>query len=66
MLFRSIRLGEEVVTDVLVGASCDRFVGNGASAPSCMVDFLMDGDETRKHLFLPNQFRRRLLSLYRD
>jgi protein O-GlcNAc transferase len=61
-----IRLGEEVVTDVLVGASCDRFVGNGASAPSCMVDFLMDGDETRKHLFLPNQFRRRLLSLYRD
>ena len=61
-----IRLGEEVVTDVLVGASCDRFVGNGASAPSCMVDFLMGGDETRKHLFLPNQFRRRLLSLYRD
>ena len=39
-----IRLGEEVVTDVLVGASCDRFVGNGASAPSCMLDFLMDGD----------------------
>ncbi len=61
-----VRLAEEVVTDVLVGASCDRFVGNGASAPSCMVDFLMEGDETRKHLFLPNQYRRRLISLYRD
>ena len=61
-----LRLGEEVIADVLIGASCDRFVGNGASAPSCMVDFLMTGDDTRKHLFLPNQFRRRLVSLYRD
>jgi len=60
------RLGEEVVTDVLVGITCDRFVGNGASNPSCFVDFLMDGDETRKHLFLPNQNRKRFLSLYRD
>lgn len=60
------RLGEEVVTDVLVGASCDRFIGNGASNPSSMVDFLMKGDETRKHLFLPNHNRRRFLSLYRD
>jgi protein O-GlcNAc transferase len=60
------RLGQEVVTDVLVGASCDRFIGNGASNPSSMVDFLMEGDETRKHLFLPNHNRRRFLSLYRD
>lgn len=60
------RLGEEVVTDVLVGASCDRFIGNGASNPSSMVDFLMAGDETRKHLFLPNHNRRRFLSLYRE
>jgi hypothetical protein len=60
------RLGEEVVTDVLVGASCNRFIGNGASNPSSMVDFLMEGDETRKHLFLPNHNRRRFLSLYRD
>jgi hypothetical protein len=37
-----------------------------ALAPSCMVDFLMDGDETRKHLFLSNQCRRQLISLYRD
>ena len=60
------RLGEEVFTDVLIGASCDRFVGNGASNPSSMVDFLMEGDESRKHLFLPNHNRRRFLSLYKD
>ena len=60
------RLGEEVVADVLIGITCDRFVGNGASNPSCFIDFLMDGDETRKHLFLPNQNRRLILSLYRD
>ena len=60
------RFGEEQVTDVLVAASCDRFIGNGAANPSCMVDFLMDGDETKKHLFLPNQNRRRFLNLYRD
>lgn len=60
------RLGEEVVADVLVGVTCDRFVGNGASNPSCFIDFLMEGDETRKHLFLPNQNRHRFLSLYRD
>lgn len=60
------RLGEELLTDVLVAASCDRFIGNGAANPSCMVDFLMEGDETRKHLFLPNQNRRRFLNLYRD
>ncbi|MDA0652214.1 MAG: hypothetical protein O3C49_02915 [Proteobacteria bacterium] len=60
------RFGEELVTDVLVAASCDRFVGNGAFDPSCMVDFLMAGDATKKHLFLPNQNRRRLLHLYRD
>ena len=60
------RLGEEVVADVLVAITCDRFVGNGASNPSCFVDFLMEGDETRKHLFLPNQNRRRFLNLYRD
>ncbi len=60
------RLGEEVVTDVLVAVTCDRFVGNGASNPSCFVDFLIEGDETHKHLFLPNQNRRRFLNLYRD
>ena len=60
------RVGEELVTDVLVAASCDRFIGNGATNSSCMVDFLMDGDETKKHLFLPNQNRRRFLNLYRD
>lgn len=60
------RFGEELMTDVLVAASCDRFVGNGAFDPSCMVDFLMDGDATKKHLFLPNQNRRRFLNLYRD
>ncbi len=59
------RFGEELVTDVLVAASCDRFIGNGAANPSCMVDFLMDGDDTKKHLFLPNRNRRRFLSLYR-
>jgi len=59
------RVGEVMVTDVLVAASCDRFIGNGAANPSCMVDFLMDGDDTRKHLFLPNRNRRRFLSLYR-
>ena len=60
------RFGEELMIDVLVAASCDRFIGNGAANPSCMVDFLMDGDETKKHLFLPNRNRRRFLSLYRD
>jgi protein O-GlcNAc transferase len=60
------RLGDEVVTDVLLAAACDRFVGNGVSNPSCMVDFLMLGDETRKHLFVPNLNRGRLPSLYRD
>jgi protein O-GlcNAc transferase len=60
------RVGEEVVADVLVAAGCDRFIGNGASNPSCMVDFLMPGDETRKHLFVPNLNRGRLPSLYRD
>jgi hypothetical protein len=60
------RIAEELVTDVLVAASCDRFIGNGAYNPSCMVDFLMDGDETKKHLFLPNRNRRRFLNLYRD
>ena len=56
----------DLVTDVLVAASCDRFIGNGNANPSCMVDFLMEGDETKKHLFLPNQNRRRFLSLYED
>ena len=59
------RYAEDQITDVLVGASCDRFIGNGAYDPSCMVDFLMTGDETTKHLFLPNQNRGRLLNLYR-
>ena len=58
------RLGEEVVPDVLVGMTCDRFVGNGASNPSCFIDFPMEGDETRKHLFLSNQNRHRFLSFY--
>ena len=53
------RLGEEVVADVLVGMTCDRFVGNGASNSSCFIDFLMEGDETLKDLFLPNQNRHR-------
>jgi hypothetical protein len=60
------RLSEELVADVLVRMTCDRFVGNGASNPSCFIDFLMEGDATRKHLFLPNQNRHRFLSLYRD
>lgn len=60
------RVGAEVLIDVLVGAGCDRFIGNGRSNPSCMVDFLMEGDETRKHLFLPNQNRQRFLGFYRD
>jgi hypothetical protein len=60
------RSAEALLTDVLVAASCDRFIGNGAYNPSCMVDFLMDGDETKKHLFLPNRNRRRFLNLYRD
>ena len=60
------RFGEELFTDVLVAASCNRFIGNGAFDPSCMVDFLMEGDATKKHLFLPNQNRRRFLNLYRD
>jgi hypothetical protein len=60
------RFAEELMTDVLVGASCDRFIGNGSANPSCLVDFLMEGDETKKHLFLPNQNRRRFLNLYRD
>lgn len=60
------RHAEDLVTDVLVAATCDRFIGNGNSNPSCMIDFLMAGDETRKHLFLPNQNRHRFLGLYRD
>ena len=59
------RIGEELVTDFLVAASCNRFIGNGAYNPSCMVDFLMEGDETKKHLFQPNRNRRRFLRLYR-
>ena len=60
------RIGEDIVTDTLVGASCSRFIGNGASNASCMVDFLMKCDPARVHLFLPNQNRRRFLNLYRD
>ena len=58
------RLSEELVADVLVRMTCDRFVGNGASNPSCFIDFPMEGDETRKHLFLSNQNRHRFLSFY--
>ncbi len=61
-----LRLAEEAIGDVLIAASCDRFVGNGAAAASCMVDFLMGADRTRKHLFLPNRYRRRDLTLYED
>ena len=63
--FNPQRFAEELVTDVLVAASCDRFIGNGANNASCLVDFLMDGDETKKHLFVPNQNRGRFLNLYR-
>lgn len=59
------RAGREVVIDVMAGAGCDRFLGNGASNPSCMIDFLI-ADEDFKHLFIPNQNRRRFVSLYRD
>lgn len=59
------RAGKEVVIDVMAGAGCDRFLGNGASNPSCMIDFLI-ADEDFKHLFIPNQNRRRFVSLYRD
>lgn len=55
---------EAIMSDVLVAASCDRFVGNGASNLSCLVDFLMEGDEARKHLFVPNKNRGRFLNLY--
>lgn len=60
------RFGEQQAIDVLVAASCDRFIGNGSYNPSCIVDFQMEGDETKKHLFLPNINRRRFLNLYRD
>lgn len=59
------RAGREVVIDVMAGAGCDRFLGNGASNPSCMIDFLI-ADQDFKHLFIPNQNRRRFVSLYRD
>lgn len=59
------RVGKEVVIDVMAGAGCDRFLGNGASNPSCMIDFLI-ADEDFKHLFIPNQNRSRFVAMLRD
>lgn len=59
------RAGSEVLVDVMAAARCDRFLGNGRSNPSCMVDFLFENPE-HTQLVIPNQNRRRFINMYRD
>lgn len=56
------RAGKEVVVDVLAALHCGRFIGNGRSNPSCIVDFLI-GDPGAKHLLVENQNRSRFLRI---
>lgn len=59
------RAGKEVVVDVLAALHCGRFIGNGRSNPSCIVDFLI-GDRAAKHLLVENQNRGGFLRILAD
>jgi hypothetical protein len=59
------RAGKEVVIDVLAALHCGRFIGNGRSNPSCMVDFLIE-DPGAKTLLAENQNRSRFLRILSD
>lgn len=44
------RLGEEVLTDTMIAARCDTFVGHGWSNVACMVRYFRSSDEGLDHI----------------
>ena len=51
-------LAIEVITDVYIAAKACAFIGNGASNPSCFVNYLKNWPKNRIEIFLNNNNNR--------
>lgn len=59
-----VRLGVDILSDMLLGMRADSFVGNGRSSPSAMVSQLKEWAPGTAHLIVPNIYEERNVFLY--